>query len=125
MAVNITIAHDADAAKVETILNDELTRTQAALPALIGGKPAARLADVTEAGQLWACGLEVAEVQLQGPAGHEVRKRLLDRLQREGIRLGVPARLLRNSEGAEEAAQNVEGNPPDADHALTAGKAPR
>ncbi|HSS40229.1 MAG TPA: mechanosensitive ion channel family protein, partial [Polyangia bacterium] len=119
MAVNITIAHHADVGTAETILNDELTRAKAALPALIGGNPAARLADVTEAGQLWACGLEVAEVQLQAPAGHEVRKRLLDRLQREGIPLGVPARLLR------EASQIGEAPPPGADHALTAGKAPR
>ena len=119
MAVNIAIAHDADVAKVEAILNDELARAREALPALIGGKPAARLADVTEAGQLWACGLEVAEVQLQAPAGHEVRKRVIDRLQREGIRLGVPARLLR------EAGERAKSDPPGADHALTGGKAPR
>jgi small-conductance mechanosensitive channel len=106
MTVNITIAHDADAAKVEGILNDELTRTQAELPALIGGKPAARLADLTESGQLWACGIEVAEVQLQAPAGHEVRKRLLDRLHREGIRLGVPARVLREAPQDGEGGQN-------------------
>jgi small-conductance mechanosensitive channel len=100
MAVNVTVAADSDAAAVEAALNDELGRAQTDLPGLIGGKPAARLADLTEAGQLWACGLEVPDVQSQAAAGHEVRKRLLARLRREGIRLGVPGRALRESDAA-------------------------
>jgi len=112
MAVNVTVAHDSDTGQVEAALNDELARAQSALPALIGGKPVARLADLTEAGQVWACGLEVPEVQSQAAAGHEVRKRLLARLRRDGIRLGIPARLLREADAAR-------------DLALTAGKEPR
>jgi len=115
MAVNLTVAHDSDVARVEAALNDELARAQSELPALIGGKPAARLADLTEAGQVWACGLEVPEVQSQAAAGHEVRKRLLGRLRREGIRLGIPARLLRDArEGRDERTR--EDDPHDISH---------
>lgn len=100
MAVNVTLASDSDAAKVEAALNDELDRARTDLPALVGGKPAARLADLTEAGQVWACGFEVPEVQSQAAAGHEVRKRVLDRLRREGLELGVPGRSLRDPHGS-------------------------
>jgi small-conductance mechanosensitive channel len=103
MAVSLTVAHDSDPGQVETVLNEELARAQSELPALIGGKPAARLADVTEAGQVWACGLEVPDVQSQAAAGHEVRKRLVARLRREGIRLGIPARLLRQARDGRDA----------------------
>ncbi len=126
MAVNITIAHDADAAKVETILNDELTRTQAALPALIGGKPAARLADVTEAGQLWACGLEVAEVQLQAARrsrGPQAPPESVAARRDPPGRSGPPLAYLRA--GVRAGRRANANHPPDADHALTAGKAPR
>lgn len=113
MAVNVTVAHDADTAKVEAALNDELKHAQAELPHLIGGKPAARLADLNDAGQVWACGFEVPEVQMQAAAGHELRKRLVTRLRREGVTLGVPARELRG------------GSTPDRFDALTEGKEPR
>ncbi len=120
MAVNVTVAHDTPVAKVEATLNDELARALAELPALVGGKPAARLADLTEAGQVWACGLEVPEVQAQAAAGHEVRKRLVVRLRREGIRLGVPGRLVH------EAPTETPAEATDArDLTLTAGKEPR
>lgn len=110
MAVNVTVAGDSDAAKVEAALNDELAQAQAALPALIGGKPAARIAELTEAGQVWACGFEVPDVQSQGAAGHEVRKRVLDRLRREGIGLGVPGRLVREAADAPTGRTPPRGN---------------
>ena len=33
------------------------------------GKPAAFLIDLTDAGQVWSCGVQVADVEAQGPAG--------------------------------------------------------
>ena len=93
MAVNVVVAPAAEPTAVEACLNDELARAAAELPSLIGGKPVARLIDFTDAGQVWSCGVQVADVEAQGPAGHELRKRLLARLRREGIALGVPARL--------------------------------
>jgi small-conductance mechanosensitive channel len=104
-AVNVTVDHDSDVARVEAALNDELARARDELPALIGGKPAARLADLNEAGQVWACGFEVPDFPSQFAAGHEVRKRVLARLRREGVRLGVPARVVRE-------APDEDANPP-------------
>jgi small-conductance mechanosensitive channel len=95
MAVSVTVAHDSDTARIEAALNDELARAQAELPNLVGGKPAARLADLNDAGQVWACGFEVPDVSSQMAAGHELRKRLVNRLRREGVTLGVPARVVR------------------------------
>jgi small-conductance mechanosensitive channel len=95
-AINVVVAAGAEPAAVEASLNDELARAAAELPDLLGGKPVARLVDLTDAGQVWSCGVEVANVEAQGPAGHEVRKRVLSRLRRDGIALGVPARLVRD-----------------------------
>jgi small-conductance mechanosensitive channel len=94
MAVNAVVAPGAEPTAVEAALNDELGRAAVELPRLIAGTPAARLVDLTDAGQVWSCGFQVGEVESQGPAGHEVRKRVLARLRRDGIALGVPARLL-------------------------------
>jgi len=96
MAVNVVVAPGAEPTAVEAALNDELGRAAAELPKLIAGTPVARLADLTDAGQVWSCGFQVADVEAQGPAGHEVRKRVLARLRRDGIALGVPARLVQD-----------------------------
>jgi small-conductance mechanosensitive channel len=98
MAVNITVAHGAEPVAVEACLVDELARAVAELPTLLAGEPVARLTDLTDAGQVWSCSVEVADIAAQGPAGHEVRKRLLARLRREGIALGIPARLVRSDQ---------------------------
>ena len=110
MAVNLVVAPGAEPTAVEACLNDELARAAAELPSLITGKPVARLIDVTDAGQVWSSGLQVADVEAQGPAGHELRKRLLARLRREGIALGLPTRLIRDSPPAR-ARPETPGNP--------------
>jgi small-conductance mechanosensitive channel len=102
-AINVVVAAGAEPAAVEASLNDELARAAAELPDLLGGKPVARLVDLTDAGQVWSCGVEVANVEAQGPAGHEVRKRVLSRLRRDGIALGVPARLVRDAPASQAA----------------------
>ena len=116
MAVNVVVASGAEPTAVEAALNDELARTATELPKLIAGTPVARLADLTDAGQVWSCGFQVADVEAQGPAGHEVRKRVLARLRRDGIALGFPARLVRDG-------QNPSGPP--GSPSLTAGKEAR
>jgi small-conductance mechanosensitive channel len=115
MGVNVVVAPDAEPGRVEACLTDELSRVADELPKLIGSKPVARLIDLTDAGQVWGCFMQVADVEAQGPAGHELRKRVLARLRREGIPLGVPARLVRGADG---------GLKPTADDSLTAGKGP-
>ena len=77
MTVAITVAVDSDADAVEKLFNDELGRTVAELDELRGGKPVVRLTDITDAGQVWHCILDVKDVEAQRLAGHEVRKRLL------------------------------------------------
>jgi len=109
MAVNLVVASTAEPTAVEACLNDELARAARELPSLIGDKPVARLTDVTDAGQVWSCGVQVADIEAQGPAGHELRKRLLARLRREGIALGIPARLIReNADQKERPEPQVE-----------------
>ena len=109
MAVNLVVAPTAEPTAVEACLNDELRRAAAELPSLITGKPAAFLVDVTDAGQVWSSGLQVANVEAQGPAGHELRKRLLARLRREGIALGLPTRLIRDSASAPDKKNEATG----------------
>jgi small-conductance mechanosensitive channel len=93
MTVALTVASDADADAVERHFDDELGRAVAELPDLRGGKPMVRLTDVTDAGQVWHCILDVADVEAQRLAGHEVRKRLLARLKREQIPLAVKEKV--------------------------------
>jgi small-conductance mechanosensitive channel len=100
MAVNVVVVTAAEPAAVEACLNDELARAARELPKLIGGSPVARLTDLTDAGQVWSCGVQVSDMESQGLAGHELRKRLLGRLRREGIALGVPARVVRTQQAA-------------------------
>lgn len=93
MTVAITVAVDSDADAVDKLFNDELGRATAELDELRGAKPVVRLADITDAGQVWHCVLDVKDVEGQRLAGHEVRKRLLARLRRERIALAVKEKV--------------------------------
>jgi small-conductance mechanosensitive channel len=99
MTVALTVASDSDADAVERHFNDELGRAVGELPDLHGGRPIVRLADVTDAGQVWHCILDVSDVEAQRLAGHEVRKRLLARLKRERIALAVKEKVFLLPEG--------------------------
>jgi small-conductance mechanosensitive channel len=93
MTVTLTVAADVDADAVEKALNEELARAVAEIADLHGGKPNVRLIDISVAGQVWSCTFDVKDVEAQGLAGHEVRKRLLARLRRDGIALAVKERV--------------------------------
>jgi len=93
MSVAVTVAVDSDAEAVDKLFNDELGRAAAELDELRGAKPVVRLADITDAGQVWHCIFEVKDVEAQRLAGHEVRKRLLARLRRERIALAVKEKV--------------------------------
>jgi small-conductance mechanosensitive channel len=94
MTVALTVAASADADAVQAALDDEGARAAAAVAELGNNKPLMRLVDITDAGQVWNCIVEVPTFEGQGIAGHELRKRLLARLRREGIALGVPGRQI-------------------------------
>ena len=103
MTVALTVASDSDADAVERHFNDELGRAVAEVPELRdSGKPIVRLADVTDAGQIWNCVLDVKDVDAQRQAGHEIRKRLLARLKRERIALAVREKVFLMPEGAKQ-----------------------
>jgi len=93
MTVVMIVAAESDADAVEKAFTEELVRAVADLEELRGGKPTVRLSDVTDAGQVWHCVVEVRDVEAQKIAGHEVRKRLLARLRREKIALAVKERV--------------------------------
>jgi len=93
MTVAVTVAVDSDAEAVDKLLNEELGRAAAELDELRGAKPVVRLADITDAGQVWHCIFDVKDVEAQRLAGHEVRKRLLARLRRERIALAVKEKV--------------------------------
>ena len=93
MTITLTVAADADADAVERALNEELARAVAEIAELRDGKPVVRLTDVTAAGQVWNCAVDVKDVEAQALAGHEVRKRLLARLRREGIALAAKEKV--------------------------------
>jgi small-conductance mechanosensitive channel len=93
MTVAVTVAVDSDAEAVDKLFNDELGRAAAELAELRGAKPVVRLVDITDAGQVWHCILDVKDVETQRLAGHEVRKRLLARLRRERVALAVKEKV--------------------------------
>src|SRR4051812_32588112 len=93
MTVTLTVAADVDADAVEKALNEELARAVAEIADLHDGKPSVRLIDISLAGQVWNCTFDVKDVEAQALAGHEVRKRLLARLRRDGIALAVKERV--------------------------------
>lgn len=104
MTVSLTVAHGADLDAVEACLGAALALATTEVPELAAGsKPVARLVDLTDSGQLWSCFLQVRDIDAQGVAGHEIRKRLVTRLGHEGIALGVPERIVR---GRRDEGQN-------------------
>jgi small-conductance mechanosensitive channel len=93
MTIALTVAADADADAADRALNEELARAVAEIADLKNGKPAVRLTDISAAGQVWSCTVDVKDVEAQALAGHEVRKRLLARLRRDGIALAAKERV--------------------------------
>jgi small-conductance mechanosensitive channel len=94
MTVTLTVATDADVNTVEKALNEELARAAAEIAELqSSSKPVVRLADVSVVGQVWNCTVDAKDVEAQGLAGHELRKRLVARLEREKIALAMRERV--------------------------------
>ena len=90
MTVAVTVAVDSDAEAVDKLVQRRARpRRRGAGRAARRHKPIVRLADITDAGQVWHCIVDVKDVEAQRLAGHEVRKRLLARLRRERIALAV------------------------------------
>jgi small-conductance mechanosensitive channel len=100
MTVALTLAADADPAAVENAFADELGRAVIEVAEIGDAKPVVRLADVTDVGQVWQCTVDAKDVEAQGLAGHEIRKRLLARLRREKIALAVREKVFLQSDAS-------------------------
>jgi small-conductance mechanosensitive channel len=99
MTVALTVAGDADPEAVEKAFVDELGRAVIEVDEIRDAKPVVRLSDVTDVGQVWQCTVDAKDVEAQGLAGHEIRKRLLARLRREKIALAVREKVFMQSGG--------------------------
>ena len=108
MTVTLTVSPAADTNAVEACLTEELARAAGEVAELKGAKPIVRLVNVNDAGQVWNCVAQVPSFEAQSVAGHELRKRLLARLARERIDLGIPARIFRQQA---QPAQNPKADP--------------
>ena len=94
MTVTVTVPYTAEPNVVEAAFIDELDRAVTEVAELSGGKPVVRLAELTDAGQVWRCTVDATDVDAQASGGHEIRKRLLARLKREGITLTSRERVV-------------------------------
>jgi len=100
MTVSLTVEANADPAAVEKAFADELGRAVIEVEEIGDAKPVVRLSDVTDVGQVWQCTVDARDVEAQGLAGHEIRKRLLARLRRENIALAAREKVFLQSDGA-------------------------
>jgi small-conductance mechanosensitive channel len=91
-SVPVTVSYDADPAAVEATLADELGRAAAEIKEIHDAgvtRPAVRLVDLADYGMTFQCQFTVRDIEAQGVASHELRKRVLARLRREGIGIAV------------------------------------
>ena len=67
------------------------------MPKLIGGKPAARLTEVSDAGQVWSCCFQVATSRRRDPPATRCANDCSRACDRDGFALGIPARMVRTA----------------------------
>jgi small-conductance mechanosensitive channel len=100
LTVPVAVSYDADPAIVEKALGDEASRAAGEIPEIKGaqdygaGTIAVRLVDLGDSGMVFHCTVDVRDVEAQARAGHELRKRILARLRREGIEVAYPQRVI-------------------------------
>jgi len=100
LTVPVTVSYDADAAAVEAALADEMTRAAADIEEIRGasdhgaGSVVVRLVELGDSGMVFHCITDVRDIEAQGRAAHELRKRILVRLRKEGMRIPYPHRVI-------------------------------
>jgi small-conductance mechanosensitive channel len=97
MIIPVTVAYDADPSAVEAQLSDEVARAAGEIPELHfdgSGAPTVRLTDFGESGMVFQVGVQVRNMEAQGTAAHELRKRILARLRGAGIEIPLPQRVV-------------------------------
>jgi hypothetical protein len=94
----VTVPFELDPALIEDQLRDELSLIVAELPQLflpLAPFPLVRLIDLSESGMVFSCIVRVANFEAQWPATHEIRKRVVARLARAGVRPTYGGRVFR------------------------------
>ena len=94
LMVTVRVPFEADADAVERFLLDEITQASIALPDLMSRDPAVRLADLGESGMIFQCVLRVRDFEAQARAAHDVRKRIVARMKREGVPFAYPQHVV-------------------------------
>jgi small-conductance mechanosensitive channel len=97
MTVPVTVAYDSDTKAVEAALAEELARAPAEVPEILAdtpGLPVVLITALGDSGITFACIVSVRDVDAQGRASHELRKRILARLQRDGVTIPFPQRVV-------------------------------
>ncbi|MES1171639.1 MAG: mechanosensitive ion channel family protein [Bacteroidota bacterium] len=108
LIVPITVPYEADAAAVEEYLMDELRKAGRDLPQLLSQDPAVRLADLGPSGMVFQCIARVRDFEAQGPAAHELRRRFVARLKREGVDFGYPQQVVHDARARGRQPENRE-----------------
>jgi small-conductance mechanosensitive channel len=97
MSISIGISYDADPNIVQSALEDELSRALGDIRELHGTETSARLTEFGESAAIYTCVVWVRDFEAQARAGHELRRRLLTRLRREGIDVPLPQRVVHSA----------------------------
>jgi small-conductance mechanosensitive channel len=97
-SASVTVSYDADAAAVEAALREEMTRAAAEIKEIHTGPdvntPVVRLTDLADSGMVFQCFFHVTDFDAQFLAAHEVRKRIVARLRRDGVAIALAQRVL-------------------------------
>ncbi|MBC8132405.1 MAG: mechanosensitive ion channel family protein [Deltaproteobacteria bacterium] len=103
LTVGVRVPFEANADAVEGYLLDEIQQASRDLPELVSKDPVVRLVELGDSGMIFQCVLRVRDFEAQGRAAHEVRKRIVTRLKREGVPLSYPQQVVHEAPGRERA----------------------
>jgi small-conductance mechanosensitive channel len=97
LIVDLTVPFECDAEAVERYLMDELLQAGRDVPELLPRDQVVRLSDLGPAGMQFQCIVRVKDFESQGPAAHELRRRIVRRLKAEGIPLSYPQQVVHDA----------------------------
>jgi small-conductance mechanosensitive channel len=103
LVVPVAVPYQEDAARIEGLLVDELLSATRDVPEIVSKDPAARLVELGPSSMVFHCVVQVRDFDSQGRAAHELRKRILARLRREGIQLPYPQQVVHLVQGPDKA----------------------
>lgn len=100
LSVSVTVSYAADPDAVQAALTEELARASEDVKEIRdarehgSGAGSVLLTALGESGMVFQCSVEVRDIEAQGRASHELRKRILARLRRDGVEIPYPQRVV-------------------------------